>query len=221
MMKKSYLTLAIVLFIPSLSLAEKICLRTTLRAGKISQTVKTIASSAKCAKGYSQIVDTALLTGATGAQGIAGAQGPAGIQGPAGTQGATGAAGAAGTFTSILPSGQTLTGAFGTSTLSDGGEYYGTTQSFGVALSAVPTSHLLLMGSPATANCPGSAAAPSAAPGHLCVYEGYALKRQNPNIFTPVTGVGGASKFGFGYSFQSTAGLGFSASFGTWAVTAP
>ena len=43
--------------------------------------------------------------------------------------------------------------------------------SFGFELSSAPEEHFLTAGSASTAQCPGTAVNPLAAPGHLCVYE--------------------------------------------------
>lgn len=43
--------------------------------------------------------------------------------------------------------------------------------SFGTTLSAVPTTHFIALGAAIPAGCAGTAAAPNAAPGHLCIFE--------------------------------------------------
>lgn len=71
------------------SYADKVCLKATVKGGKVSFTKKSVVSGA-CAKGFTEIVDTATLRGPTGAAGAAGATGAIG------NTGATGAAGSDG-----------------------------------------------------------------------------------------------------------------------------
>ncbi len=176
--------------------ADIVCLKSVLKKnGKIAQTVKTVLTGQNCPRGFKAIVDTASLSGP---------------QGPAGAPGG---------FSSILPSGQTLTGTFGEYVLDDNGAYIASTYSFGAALSSAPAIHLILSGSNAPSQCPGSATAPSALPGNLCLYEAAGVGRINAEIFSPLTGSATGNKYGFGYVFQSNNG-GFSISRGTWAVTA-
>jgi hypothetical protein len=98
--------------------------------------------------------------GFTGAQGAKGATGAQGIQGPPGP------------FPDgSLPSGKTIRGNYAAAGLRTGGlftvAYEGI--SFGFSLAAAPTAHYIT--GAATPECPGTAAAPTAAAGHLCVYE--------------------------------------------------
>jgi hypothetical protein len=89
--------------------------------------------------------------------------------------------------------------------------------SFGVTLSAAPTPVLMQLGGPANANCTGTAAAPQAAPGFLCLYESAEANYTAPTFFksdaTP-----GASAIGTALRIQATA-PGVFASIGGWAVT--
>jgi len=93
--------------------------------------------------------------------------------------------------------------------------------SFGFALASAPQEHFLAAGSAPTAQCPGSAADPKAAPGHLCVYESVSSNRGNVVIFTGTNGaVNQASRWGAGV-WVIPAAVGNAFSYGTWAVTAP
>jgi hypothetical protein len=98
--------------------------------------------------------------------------------------------------------------------------------SFGLTLPVAPSApaaNFLAEGAAPTASCPGTAANPEAAPGHLCVYE-----RSSSNVSTrcivpsgevyECTGV--ASRSGAGLYIQATAALRM-ISMGTWAVTIP
>jgi hypothetical protein len=93
--------------------------------------------------------------------------------------------------------------------------------SFGFELASAPEEHFLPAGAASTAQCPGTAVNPLAAPGHLCVYESVSQNRGQVVLFTGTTGaVNQASKWGAGvWLIPAAAGNAFS--YGTWAVTAP
>jgi hypothetical protein len=66
--------------------------------------------------------------------------------------------------------------------------------------------------------CPGTAPAPQAASGQLCVYEVRASGATEQGIFPQSTSLGsGADPYGFGINFAAAAGT--DAAYGTWAVT--
>ncbi len=96
----------------------------------------------------------------------------AGKQGPPGQQGIPGVPGATGTPGGVLPSGATLTGVWAPVETTGGNlASAGDGVSFeGYTLASRPTPHVVPVGGPATTECPGSAVAPSAISGHLCVY---------------------------------------------------
>ena len=88
--------------------------------------------------------------------------------------------------------------------------------SYGVTLSAAPTVHFIAMGGPLPVGCSGTAAAPDALPGHLCVFEAANLNHGAVTIFQ-VNGSGGSSTMGaILIGSSSAAGQSFSA--GSWAV---
>lgn len=63
------------------------------------------------------------------------------------------------------------------------GDRGSTTISYGLTLDGEPTAHFVPLGSDPVSGCPGSAAAPQAEPGHLCVYEGDAsLAGSTPTV---------------------------------------
>lgn len=64
-----------------------------------------------------------------------------------------------------------ITGGWGTSGYTSGAGVLEAPISFGVTLSAAPTTHFIPAGATPPADCPGTLAAPNATPGHLCVYE--------------------------------------------------
>jgi hypothetical protein len=154
------------------------------------------------------------LKGAQGTPGAAGPQGPAGPAGPQGIQGPPGP------FPDVLQSGKTIRGIWdNTWTAAAGGSVDEDSISFGFTLSASPTVHFVPEGGPFPAQCPGPASTPTAAPGHLCVYEenqGNTTSKQVCNSDT----CGAATKYGAQIiALSSAAGAAWSR--GTWAVTAP
>ncbi|MDX6602511.1 MAG: hypothetical protein QOF13_1713 [Solirubrobacterales bacterium] len=179
-------------------------------------------------------------TGEAGAKGATGAAGSTGATGAAGSTGATGAAGATGAtglsgFTETLPSGKTETGTWtmGPTPNAGPGELH-VPISFAIPLAAeldeanvhyindagkeVPKT-----GPTVTSTvCLGTAAAPKAAAGHLCIYT-------KNSLFITTLHNGSIFKSGANGVGASTAGSMLSAVFsgeeaeavGTWAVTAP
>lgn len=92
--------------------------------------------------------------------------------------------------------------------------------SFGWTLPSAPVSHYIEVGDPVPAGCAGTAAAPSASPGHLCVFVTHQFGTigahgicDHANVCNP-----GADRFGalvYGTSTTGTVQVG-----GTWAVRA-
>ena len=157
--------------------------------------------------------------------GAPGPQGPQGAQGPQGPQGAKGDTGPPGPLADTLPSGRTLTGVYAIGSGASGC-CPSDSISFSPRLASDPTVHFQATGDPATADCPGSVNAPSAAAGHLCIYQGQSsgnvsfIGTCSPG--TPVTcdeETSETRRYGtvLRLSFSSSTGY----SFGTWAVTAP
>ena len=164
------------------------------------------------------------LKGKTGPRGLTGATGPQGLQGPQGTQGVKGENGAPGGFIDILPSGKTMRGTYAAQT--DSGGQYRTAVSFLLSLPSAPTAghiHFITEGEGVPSGCSGSVASPGAAPGNLCIFEGFQFENEEnrgevnpinddaPNKSMPVYG------FGVYSSCKSTVCV----DEGTWAVTAP
>jgi hypothetical protein len=88
---------------------------------------------------------------------------------------------------------------------------------FPIPLPFAPTANYVT--SP-TAACPGSAARPLAAPGHLCVYQAGAENVAFVTIFKDAGPGTGADRWGFS-AVPNSAGAGPGAAWGSWAVTAP
>jgi len=108
-MKPFSKTLALIFSLTLLTLtsasADTLCLRSTLRKGKIKNSTRTVAGSTKCPKGFTPLLNAPNLVstsnttsgptiqgekGDTGPQGPQGPQGLQGIQGPQGNQGPAG-----------------------------------------------------------------------------------------------------------------------------------
>jgi hypothetical protein len=89
--------------------------------------------------------------------------------------------------------------------------------SFGVTLSAAPTPHFIAAGDPLPAGCLGTAAAPDAQPGHLCVFETIRTNvTGNPGIYASTGGPGTSTMGALMTVFSTAAGTAYVA--GTWAV---
>ncbi len=200
------------------------------------------------------------VVGAIGASGSQGPQGPAGAPGPQGPQGSKGETGPKGEngkdgttgFTTTLPQGATLKGEWSIID-SQAHEIVGTSVSFGIPVEneagEAPVPHLIRADGKeliakgeseveevTSTNCPGSAAAPTANPGALCVYEReeIGLKASLGNKGFPMVcsfaseglasclGEAGvhpkADPSGFGLVAEATGSL--VVADGTWAVTA-
>jgi hypothetical protein len=153
--------------------------------------------------------------------------GPQGPQGPAGP------------FPGVLPSGKTLTGVYSiTGVATKDGQYFDVPISFGFSFASAPD--VVLVGKDdtveeaAAAGCPGSADAPGAAPGNVCVYEMGATNvepdgttfetdgdQANIRPYTPPDLFGPeATTFGTVLEIYSAA-AGDLYSNGTWAATSP
>lgn len=125
--------------------------------------------------------------------------------------GPQGAPGPAGPFPQTLPGGKTLTGVYDVRSVNQA-------YTFAFPLAVAPAAHYMDHFAAPTPQCPGSASAPAAAPGNLCLYEG-AQGDNSPNgvaFQNPVTNAGDVTAQGFDVYEPN----GFASS-GTWAVTAP
>ena len=153
------------------------------------------------------------------------------VKGDQGDQGVQGEQGEPGPLVTELPSAETLTGFYalgGTADAAD--EVFYTEIGFQFSLASTPTVEVIEQGGAATENCPGSASAPVAVPGYLCIYEGSDgrtlfsttnrknLRTQNFSLVQFDTYA--ATAYGARVSIQSVA-AGNASSRGTWAVTAP
>ena len=113
--------------------------------------------------------ERALAFNQRGRQGLRGSQGPQGVPG---SHGPKGDQGPAGPLTTTVPSGQTLRGWFNFDTVAaSANQINGGSIPFGFAVATAPTVQIIPVAGPTTAQCAGSVANPTAAPGFLCVYE--------------------------------------------------
>jgi hypothetical protein len=172
--------------------------------------------------------------GATGPKGETGAKGAAGPAGPQGAQGVAGAEGKEGspwTAGGTLPSGKTETGTFAAGPTSTAGSGLTAGISFSIPLKEELDQahvHFITVKEVETAKvpagCKGSASAPEAEAGNLCVFEGLNIRGVlPPSSFTglvkPTELVHGATANGSALllsSGEETEAI----MFGTWAVTA-
>ena len=141
------------------------------------------------------------------------------LRGPRGQAGATGAAGP---VTGILPTKVTLRGVYNSDFVAAGAdEINGGTIDFPLRLPAPPAVHVLGVGAPPTADCPGTTTNPQAAPGSLCVYkEAETNTSQYAVCNFDCDPIPSAEASGALIYHHSTA-AGRSFSWGAWAVTAP
>jgi hypothetical protein len=170
--------------------------------------------------------------GTSGSTGPQGDPGPIGPMGPAGPQGPVGPAGPAGTSSlpTVLPSGTTLRGVWNIEQYREAGVSPGEIQattvvSYQFPLAAAPDPHYRYYGAAPISACPGTAADPQAAPGHLCFYSsvpGSLVQTSTYGAFQdPHTGTPGAGKLGTRLRLENFEFLNAVLGYGTWAVTAP
>ncbi|MBS2936762.1 hypothetical protein KDN32_03280 [Nocardioides sp. J2M5] len=97
-------------------------------------------------------------------------------------------------------------------------DWVGDNITFGVTLSAAPTPHYLAVGAAPTADCPGTAAAPNAAPGQLCFYERQDINAASRFVFDAASGTNGAASPYGASMYVSAAAAGDTFVYGSWAV---
>ena len=174
--------------------------------------LRLVGAGAKCAKG-----ERAIAFNQRGPQGTTGTQGLQGVQG---LQGAAGAQGVPGPMTGMLPRGVTLRGTY---TVRDQAaaknDDLAVPISWGLSLASAPATHFVPTGTPAPSGCDGgSAAAPAADPGNVCIY---AESGTNDTVLVldPVSVNANTSQpYGTGLLVISQE-IGEYGSLGSWAVT--
>jgi hypothetical protein len=148
--------------------------------------------------------------------------GPAGPAGPTGPAGLTGPQGPAGPPLETLPSGKTLRGTYAFGSYASASGTYGTTGiTFQIPLAEGPIPHYVLGFGPPPPECTGDEWAPTAAPGHLCVYEGAYANLPTARGISNASSTSSLNPFGaIIWATSGPAGSNFSVQ-GSWAVTAP
>jgi hypothetical protein len=196
------------------------------------------------AKGAAGATGAAGPAGATGATGAGGPQGPAGGTGPQGPQGEKGAPGAKGTtgFTATLPTGKTETGTWSFGPLASAPANPTARvpiASFAIPLAAPLGASQVHYINPAgkevveknevfeeltSTQCLGSAEAPKAEPGNLCVYASSEEQLLGPaassDIRNPGSSTASAQEAGTSGAVELFFVKANAAAWGTWAVTA-
>jgi hypothetical protein len=122
----------------------------------------------------------------------------------------------------VLPAGSTVRGTYAIG--GDAAGYLLQGVDFGFTLAAAPVAHYIEQGATAPPECTGSVSNPSAAPGHLCVYETLRTGITTPGgvIIYAANGSAGTSPFGFIVAVSPGAGTAPDPiAYGSWAVTAP
>src|SRR5215204_664015 len=190
--------------LPASSVGTKQLKKSAVAAAKIKRNA---ISSAKVKDGSLQRGDFASGALLQGPQGVQGAKGEPGPQGDAGTPGP---------FPGVLPSGTTMRGAYALLDVAPNAGYLARDSvSFGLSLpketAPMVKAHFIALGG-ADPNCPGTAAQPDAAPGHICVFEDVASNRTSVTI--------NAHTYGAVMTTASVAPGDFRTT-GSWAVTAP
>lgn len=163
--------------------------------------------------------------GKQGKTGNPGEPGATGATGPTGPKGATGSSGCGG----VLCSKESEFGRWGYGfTPPDQGRVF-TPVSYPIQMPSVPTFHFVKKSETGVTGCPGTAAAPAAEPGNLCVYE----SASGTFLDEATVSSTDANKFGVMLNFQMKPVEEFeieghffetyqqSTDFGTWAATAP
>lgn len=188
--------------------------------GKQKKEVKNIAKQYAGKKGATGAAGPAGPAGAKGDTGAAGANGKDGAPGAKGEEGEEGPEGPPGPFPTVLESGKTLTGHWSTPPVFAGGSLVtiNISYQFPLAANAEP---VFLKKDNETAfygeesDCTGTAAAPTAAPGTLCIY----TAQENGIALAPTgEGISENSKYGYNTYVGMSSPGGFS---GSWAVLAP
>jgi hypothetical protein len=160
--------------------------------------------------------------GSRGVAGAAGTQGSRGERGERGEKGEKGERGEPGPYPTVLASGATESGDWGSGLTVGEEKTYDTVASFPIPLpSGVNSEHVVYTSEASTAHCPGAGQAER---GYLCLYQRSIEDAHTPinlNVFNPEeNGPSGAGTHGFAISLKSEK-AGLSKVTGTFAVTAP
>jgi hypothetical protein len=162
------------------------------------------------------------LKGNRGLRGLQGVQGAKGATGAQGVQGVQGVQGPAGPFpTGDVPSGTTIRGNFALSGGTDASAIAYSGLSLGFSLASAPTPHWIAAGTTPPPECPGTASAPAAAAGHLCIYESGNFGTINSRQVCSLDTCGNTANRWGAWLRLATGGTADFGARGTWAVTSP
>jgi len=93
-MKHSFRLLLISFFIVtfcfSAAQADTVCLKSTIKDGKVKNSVRSVVEGKRCPRGFIPLVNATKFVQSSGVQGLQGPQGATGPQGPQGPQGPAG-----------------------------------------------------------------------------------------------------------------------------------
>jgi hypothetical protein len=141
-----------------------------------------------------------------------------------GPRGSEGPPGPAGSLSGTLPSGRTVRGRWavgGTNPDTAPGDITSDAISFGAQLPSAPK-RVFVFGASGGTQCPGTAEAPAAAPGVLCIYVEYQININNGIETIIGTTTGATSRQGAEiYIVNANPAPGGYGARGSWAVTAP
>jgi hypothetical protein len=176
------------------------------------------AKGAKGATGARGSIGSSGPTGQTGATGATGANGPTGPMGPMGPKGDPGP------LLATVPAYATIKGVYGIQqTVPASSGTVGAFVSFPLALPAPPSAVVLSPNGSAVTHCPGTATAPTADPGYLCVYRARSAGIGTSTfIDDPSTGARGATS-AYGFELEDSVASAASQTVtdsGTWAYQA-
>jgi hypothetical protein len=181
-------------------------------------------SKPKCKKGELKLNWN--LQGPAAKNGANGSNGTNGTNGTNGKEGKEGKEGVPGPFPATLPTGKTITGAYA---LAGGGssDFAADHISWPFRLASVPAVHVIASGETPPTGCSGTALAPAASSGNLCIFESRSSSSTTAgacsigaNACTDAGGIGTDESLKFGVfirAFATAATRWYNV--GTWAVT--
>jgi hypothetical protein len=186
---------------------------------QISPKVLKALRGAKGAKGARGPMGSSGPTGQTGATGATGANGPIGPMGPMGPKGDPGP------LLTTVPYNATIKGVYGIqTTVPANTTTVGAFVSFPLALPERPLLVVLSANGSAVTHCPGTATAPTADPGYLCVYRASGAGiGATTHIDDPTTGTRESTSV-YGFEVEDTVASAASQALtdtGSWAYSAP
>ena len=140
--------------------------------GNGSLTGKDVRNNSLTSKDVKNLKGTDIKNGSLTAADFAAGELPEGPAGPQGQPGPAGPVGPPGPLLDTLPTGATLRGVYDVTFTATAVSQFDTDAfNYGIPLASAPAANFVASGDTPPTPCTGTAAAPEAAPGHLCVYE--------------------------------------------------